>query len=80
MSFPRNFDAILKQIYTRFFRMFAIIYTNHLQVLEELGAVAHLNTSFKHFIFFCWEFDLVKKSEEEPLQDLIEEIRRINQT
>ena len=80
VGFPRNFDTIVKQIYTRLFRIFAIVYSNHLPVLEELGAVAHLNTSFKHFVFFCWEFDLIKKNEEEPLQDLVDEIRRRHQS
>jgi Mob1/phocein family len=45
-------------------------------VLEELGALSHLNTSFKHFVIFCWEFDLLKSCEEDALRELIDEIRR----
>ena len=74
--FPRNFSTSLKTIYSRLFRIFAIVYTNHLPVLEELGALSHLNTSFKHFVMFCWEFDRLKSCEEEALKDLIDEIRR----
>lgn len=73
--FPKNFMASIKVIYTRLFRIFAIIYCHHFLQLEELGAVSHLNTSFKHFIFFTWEFDLVQTAEQEALQDIIEELK-----
>lgn len=53
-----------------FFQIFhSILYT------EELGAVSHLNTSFKHFIFFIWEYDLVAEAEQEALKEIISEIR-----
>lgn len=74
--FPRNFMTSLRSVYARLFRIFAIVYTNHLPVLEELGALSHLNTSFKHYVIFCWEFDLLKSCEEDALRDLIDEIRR----
>jgi hypothetical protein len=44
--------------------------------MEQLGAAAHLNTSFKHFLFFSWEFDLVKDSDQEALGDLVQRIKR----
>jgi hypothetical protein len=31
--------------------------------------------SFKHFIFFCFEFDLVKSDEMECLNEIITELR-----
>lgn len=37
----------------------------------SLSAEAHLNTCFKHFIFFVKEFDLIEDSELEPLRDLV---------
>lgn len=74
--FPKNFIQSIKIIYTRMFRIFAIVYSHHFLQLEELGAVSHLNTSFKHFIFFIWEFDLVSTGEMEALQDIIDELRR----
>jgi MOB kinase activator 1 len=74
-QFPRNYIAIVKQIFTRLFRIFAIIYTQHFSRLEELGAVAHLNTSFKHFSFFLWEFDLVDPRELGALQDIVNALR-----
>jgi MOB kinase activator 1 len=74
-QFPRNYVAIVKQIFTRLFRIFAIIYTQHFSRLEELGAVAHLNTSFKHFCFFIWEFDLVDPRELGALQDIVDALK-----
>lgn len=74
-QFPRNYLAIVKQIFTRLFRIFAIIYTQHFSRLEELGAVAHLNTSFKHFCFFIWEFDLVDQRELGALQDIVDALK-----
>jgi len=73
--FPRNFFQVVKVIYTRLFRVFAIVYYHHYSTLDELGAVSHLNTSFKHFVFFIWEHDLVSDSEQEALKDIISEIR-----
>ncbi|KAK7895874.1 hypothetical protein WMY93_021199 [Mugilogobius chulae] len=35
---------------------------------------AHLNTSFKHFIFFVQEFNLIDRKELVPLQELIEKL------
>lgn len=74
-AFPRTFEVSIKQIFTRIFRIFAIVYTNHVAKLDELGAAAHLNTSFKHFIFFVWQFELVESRELEALRDLVAELR-----
>ena len=40
--------------------------------MVDLMEQAHLNTSFKHFIFFVQEFNLIDKRELAPLQELIE--------
>lgn len=69
--------AVVKSIFTRMFRIFAIIYTHHFSKLEELGAVAHLNTSFKHYLFFIWEFDLVDAREIDALRDIAGELRQM---
>ena len=36
-----------------------------------IKAEPHLNTCFKHFIFFVLEFDLMSEKEYEPLKELI---------
>ena len=40
-----------------------------------MGAVAHLNTCFKHFMFFCFEFELLKNEEMECINEIITELR-----
>lgn len=73
--FPSTFMQSLRVIYTRTFRIFAIIYSNHYSKLDQMGAASHLNTSFKHFLLFVFEYDLVKENELEALHDIVEEIR-----
>lgn len=52
--FPPNFESTyIKDIFKRMFRVFAIIYHRHFEKVQELDATAHLNTCFKHFIFFA---------------------------
>ena len=52
VPFPRNFLSIAKTILKRLFRVYAHIYHQHFQEVVQLGEEAHLNTSFKHFIYF----------------------------
>ena len=52
MPFPKNFAQIAKTILKRLFRVYAHIYHQHFPEVVRLREEAHLNTSFKHFIFF----------------------------
>jgi len=72
--FPKNFQAIVKTIFKRLFRVYAHIYHSHFQKIVGLGAEAHLNTCFKHFIYFVYEFKLIEVKELEPLRDLIDSL------
>ena len=54
--------------------MYAHIYHQHFGQVVNLGEEAHLNTSFKHFIFFVQEFSLIDKRELAPLNELIEKL------
>jgi len=40
--------------------------------IEQLDCGAHLNTCFKHFIYFVKEFKLVDDKELAPLKDTIQ--------
>eukprot|EP01103_Thecamoeba_quadrilineata_P017514 TRINITY_DN6251_c0_g1_i1.p1 TRINITY_DN6251_c0_g1~~TRINITY_DN6251_c0_g1_i1.p1 ORF type:complete len:217 (-),score=33.83 TRINITY_DN6251_c0_g1_i1:151-801(-) len=71
VQFPKNFQSIVKNIFKRLFRVYAHIYHSHFTKIISLGEEAHLNTSFKHFIYFIQEFNLVEKKELAPLQELI---------
>lgn len=74
VPFPKNFLAIAKTILKRLFRVYAHIYHQHFTEVQRLGEEAHLNTSFKHFIFFVQEFELIDSRELAPLQDLIDKL------
>lgn len=76
VPFPTNFESAIKQIYTRIFRVYAIIYYHHFNCLEQLGAQSHLNTAFKHFMYFVWEFDLIKGQEFGAIDVIVTEVRR----
>eukprot|EP00005_Dracoamoeba_jomungandri_P003027 CAMPEP_0174260496 /NCGR_PEP_ID=MMETSP0439-20130205/9759_1 /TAXON_ID=0 /ORGANISM="Stereomyxa ramosa, Strain Chinc5" /LENGTH=218 /DNA_ID=CAMNT_0015344747 /DNA_START=32 /DNA_END=688 /DNA_ORIENTATION=+ len=70
-TFPSNFTKTVRTIFKRLFRVYAHIYHTHFGNVVELGEEAHVNTSFKHFIFFVNEFGLMSKSEMEPMEELI---------
>lgn len=72
--FPKKFHSICSVIYKRFFRIYAHIYHAHFQRIQRLGADAHLNTTFNHFLHFVLEFDLVDMKEMEPLKELIDSL------
>jgi MOB kinase activator 1 len=68
--FPKNFQKVVSQIFRRLFRVYAHIYHSHFEQIAKLGAEAHLNTCYKHFIFFVLEFKLIDLKELDPLKDL----------
>jgi len=70
-KFPKNFMTQVKQIYKRLFRLYGHIYFSHFDKIRSIGANAHLNTCFKHFVYFILEFQLVNKEELAPLRKLI---------
>jgi MOB kinase activator 1 len=70
--FSKTFKSnVVKNIFKRLFRVYAHIYHSHFHTIVELGAEAHINTCFKHFICFVVVFDLVDRKELAPLEDLI---------
>ncbi|CAE7250960.1 MOB1A [Symbiodinium sp. KB8] len=64
--FPPHFKKGIKVMYKRLFRIYAHVFHHHFKELAECDADAHLNHSFKHFVYFVKEFDLVEDSESEP--------------
>lgn len=75
-QFPKNFMDEVKQIYKRLFRLYAHIYYSHIDNIRQIGANAHLNTCFKHFVYFILEFNLVEEEELAPLRKLINKFRK----
>lgn len=74
VPFPKNFLNVAKTILKRLFRVYAHMYHSHFNWVVQLNEEAHLNTSFKHFIFFVQEFNLVEKKELAPMQELIDRL------
>lgn len=75
VPFPDSFKDSVRVIFKRLFRVYAHIYFSHFEKIVSLSAEKHLNTCFKHFIFFVLEFELVEDAELRPLQTLIDNLR-----
>jgi len=74
-KFPKNFMPKVKDIYKRLFRLYAHIYYSHFDKIDKIGAKAHLNTCFKHFVFFILEFKLVDDKDLAPLKNFIDKFK-----
>ncbi|EAY12511.1 Mob1/phocein family protein [Trichomonas vaginalis G3] len=74
--FPDNFQQVIKNIMKRLFRIYAHCYWHHIDNFKTLGTDSHLNTSFKYFMCFTLEFNLIPPDQLEPLHDRIESITR----
>jgi len=74
--FPDEFFNYVKAIFKRLFRVFAIVYHRHFQVIEAVEAAKHLNTCFKHFMFFCFEFGLLPPNETKALSGPVKNLQK----
>ena len=52
VSFPPNFNDVVRTIFKRLFRVYAHMYHSHFRSICSLGEEAHVNTCFKHFMYF----------------------------
>mmetsp|Transcript_28663 Transcript_28663/g.71380 ORF Transcript_28663/g.71380 Transcript_28663/m.71380 type:complete len:82 (-) Transcript_28663:123-368(-) len=62
----------VRNIYKRLFRVYAHIFHDHYERVQSLTFESHLNTCFKHFMYFVLEFELIPKEELQPLRELID--------
>ncbi|CAH2072282.1 unnamed protein product [Thlaspi arvense] len=76
VPFPPNFEDFVKRILKRLFRVYAHMYHSHFQKIVKLEEEAHLNTCFKHFVYFVSEYQLIEKAELDALKDLVETIMK----
>lgn len=72
VPFPKQFPVLVKTIMKRLFRVYAHMYCHHFDEINELGLQTHLNTSLKHFVLFCKEFDLLSRKDYGPLDELVD--------
>ena len=75
VAFPVDFVERVQNIFKRLFRVYAHIYYCHFEKMTSLGAEPHLNTCFKHYMYFVLEFNLIPAPQElAPLQELIDKL------
>ena len=72
--FPPNFIASVRDIFRRLFRVYAHLYASHFERMQQLGFEPHINTCFKHFMYFVQEFSLIKEDQLLPLRELIDRL------
>ncbi|CAF3365676.1 unnamed protein product [Rotaria socialis] len=68
--FPKNFRSTCKKLLSRLYRVFVHVYVHHFDRVVDLQAEPHVNMCYKHFCYFCHEFDLLKKEELAPLYEM----------
>lgn len=59
----QNFAILCGQIYRRIFRVYGIIYTTFKGHMKMLDLTRHVDTCYKHFCFFLFEFNLLPNRE-----------------
>ena len=84
VRFPPTFINTARTILRRLFRVYAHIYHTHFDQICALGiegerssfcrsrlllTPAHLNTNYRHFLFFVDEFSLLSEKDLIPLED-----------
>jgi len=74
VQFPSDFKKRVERIFRRLFRVYAHIYHAHFDLIVEQKAQAHLNSCFKHFIYFVKEFGLIQDRDLAPMADYIDEM------
>jgi len=67
---PKEFIPVAKTLCKRFFRVYAHAYLNHYELLAPI--VAHVNFSFKQFLFVALDFKLVEPKEMDVLRDMVD--------
>mmetsp|Transcript_16533 Transcript_16533/g.18688 ORF Transcript_16533/g.18688 Transcript_16533/m.18688 type:complete len:237 (-) Transcript_16533:309-1019(-) len=75
-NYPENFVEIyVKKIFVKLFRIFCIIYWSY---KDDMGEhLIHLNTCFRHYIYFALEHNLLPEDEKEimPIEDIVTRLK-----
>ena len=67
-AFPKKFNSIVLKMFKFMFRVYGHIYTKHMDSVVELEEEKHLNSSFKQFLYFAAEFELLSSTLITPLE------------
>lgn len=69
-EYPAHFKEGMRQMHKRFFRIYAHVYMHHFKHWRSYEAEPHLNACYKHWFFFCREFNLMDEEDMRPLAHL----------
>ncbi|XP_055331131.1 MOB kinase activator 2-like [Paramacrobiotus metropolitanus] len=72
MSFPSNFDTVIRRIQRQLLHVLAHMYHAHFDAHVQLGTHVYLNSVFVHFVIFSQHFGLIEARELDVLRDLAE--------
>lgn len=70
--FPRDFMKTVQNIFRRLFRIYAHLYHHHRADVVAVGIEENLNSSFRHFMYYTNEFQLIPEAQLEPLRSIID--------
>ncbi|GBG33092.1 MOB kinase activator 1A [Hondaea fermentalgiana] len=73
--FPDDFLDIVQKVYTRIFRVYAILFHHCLQILHEQDAEDFLHKSFRHFMFLVLEYNLVRDREFKAMRAAVDQVK-----
>lgn len=71
----KAFAAVVGTVFKRLFRVYAILYASFFSAYASLDLAAELNSCFKHFMYFAFEFQLLQDSEISVLEVIVRPIR-----
>lgn len=71
-GFPQNFMETCQLIFRQMFRVYAHLYWSHFDDMFSLNLEKSMNSCFSHFILTATTLNLLKKSDLEPMQPLID--------
>lgn len=74
-KFPKDFKNTVRKVFVRMFRVYGHLYACHFAEIIELGFEKHLNTAFKHFMLFAYEFNLLDDKETESLVPILQALK-----
>lgn len=74
VPFPKNFLEIVQKLFRRLFRVYAHIYHHHLDDIKRCQLTENVNRSFRYFIFFSQEFNMIPDEQLAPLESIIAQL------
>ncbi|EAY06083.1 Mob1/phocein family protein [Trichomonas vaginalis G3] len=74
VPFPKNFIEIVSKVFRRLFRIYAHLYHHHLDDIQKCQIQEQVNRSFRYFIFFAQEFELIPQEQLAPLESIIQQL------